>query len=229
LKHEKTCNELKTLKHDHENLEKELNNSKVVIKTLKKEAKESDAQHTKILKVKEDTIEKLKEFKAHKISEEKELKQMEKKVNKKLKSVEERESKLNLKMKHYRVDLDNNIDHSCTNCSSILSLSKSSPAVSSVMKHSSYNISKITTYTSMLTHWLPLPKKAAADYPSFTAHKINFAFASDKPNIPQNMLKTFKHRASKLKVWKCDQCEQTFHKGYTMDQALHKAEHLKKT
>ena len=35
-KHEKTCQELKTLKHIHENLEKELTSSKIVIKTLKK-------------------------------------------------------------------------------------------------------------------------------------------------------------------------------------------------
>ena len=152
---------MKTLKHEIDNLEKELKSSKVVIKMLKNETKESESQHTKILKAKESTIESLHEYKASKISEEKYLKQREKKINKKLKNIEERESKLNLKNKHFKVDSDNNIDNSDTNSSSKLSFSNSYSAVSSV-----YNSSNITSYPSMLTHWLPLLKRTT-EYPPF--------------------------------------------------------------
>ena len=34
---------------------------------------------------------------------------------------------------------------------------------------------------------------------------------------------------NKLRVWKCELCEQTYPMGYTMDQAIHRREHLKET
>jgi hypothetical protein len=64
------------------------------IKTLNKVAKESDAEHNKIIKKKDNTIENLQHYKTLKTSEERELKIKDKKINKKLKSLGEREAQL---------------------------------------------------------------------------------------------------------------------------------------
>ena len=56
MRHEKTCSELKNVKSEVDNLKKEINQSSVIIKTLKKEAKEADSQHPEIVKKKDNTI-----------------------------------------------------------------------------------------------------------------------------------------------------------------------------
>ena len=82
-KHERSCDQLKTLKQEKKDLEKELTSSNLVIQTVKKGAKESDCRYQKVLKKKEDAIEHLLEQNAQNDSKEKELKQWEKKINKK--------------------------------------------------------------------------------------------------------------------------------------------------
>ena len=66
------------------------------IKSLKKEAKDNNFKHKKIIKTKDDTIEKLLEYKIMKTSQEKGFKNKTKKLAKKLKAVEERETNLKL-------------------------------------------------------------------------------------------------------------------------------------
>ena len=94
LKHIKTCSEFKSLKDDHDGLAKDFTQSKITIKTLKKEATELSSEHQKTAKKKNNIIEDLIKYKADKCSEERDLKIKQKNLNKKLKQVEERECKL---------------------------------------------------------------------------------------------------------------------------------------
>ena len=59
---------------------------------MKKQLKEINSQHYKILKMKDKTIENLKKFKSAKDAEERDLKVKQKKINKKLKRSQERDS-----------------------------------------------------------------------------------------------------------------------------------------
>ena len=115
MKREKTCIELKKVKNEVEDLKKEINQSSVFIKTLKKEAKEADSQHQKTVKKKDDTIHNLQVYKSEKQSEERDLKTKEKKVKKKMKNLEELEAKLCLLKKdlnrvEVKVEPNNNDD-----------------------------------------------------------------------------------------------------------------------
>ena len=116
IKHIKTCSEFKSLKDDHDGLTKDFSQSKITIKTLKKEATELSNENQKSAKKKNDIIEDLMKYKADKYSEERDLKIKQKKLNKKLKQVENHECKLrtannNLKRKEVdEADADNNND-----------------------------------------------------------------------------------------------------------------------
>ena len=70
-------------------------------------AKESDAEHNKIIKKKDNTIENLQHYKTLKTSEERELKIKDKKINKKLKSLGEREEQLLQKTKPLNMQNNN--------------------------------------------------------------------------------------------------------------------------
>jgi hypothetical protein len=91
---------------------KELAKCNIKIKTLNKVAKESDAEHNKIIKKKDNTIKNLLHYKTLKTSEETELKVKDKKINKKLKSLGEREAKLLQKPKTLNIQNNNEITKS---------------------------------------------------------------------------------------------------------------------
>ena len=95
-KHIKTCSDYKTFRDDYDDLAKEVNQSKLVIKTLRKESKELSSEHLKVVKKKDLELENLARFKILKNSEEREFKTKEKKLARKLKQAEERERKLNV-------------------------------------------------------------------------------------------------------------------------------------
>ena len=125
MKHMKTCSDLKSLKDDYNDLTKEFTQTKISVKTLKKEAKELSSEHQKIVKKKDDIIEDLMRYKSEKSSEEKDLKVKQKKLNKKLKQVEERESKLKtLKDKSNRKEVTETDD--CNNNDDVQSLNRHS-------------------------------------------------------------------------------------------------------
>jgi hypothetical protein len=160
MRHEKTCIELKNVKSTVENLKKEMNQSSVIIKTLKKEAKEADSQHQKIVKKKDDTIHNLQVYKSEKQSEERDLKTKEKKVRKKMKTLEEREAKLCLLKKDLnRVEVKvepNNNDESGQTWMNSTSY-RPSNCVESISMVSLNSINTINSFPSIVSHWLPLP------------------------------------------------------------------------
>ena len=89
-KHTKTCVQLKRLQSEKEDLDKEGRSMNVAMKALTKESKNSQFEHDKIVKIKDDAIQELLEYKVIKTSEEKLLKNKAKKLEKRLKAVEER-------------------------------------------------------------------------------------------------------------------------------------------
>jgi myosin heavy subunit len=230
-KHIKTCSELKSLKGEHDGLKQELTRSKIVIKTQEKETSESNKEHQKTVKKKDDTIENLTRYKTLKDSEEKELKIKERKLNKKLKQVVERESKLRL-VKH---DLNKNEVVTKTETSkdndvtTRMSLTESIAPQHSLKSHSdhfltmaSYNyMSNSTTFPSMVSHFLPL-------LPDFTPDKLL--------PIPMSKITSMRKTDSDSKsddfhgpksgVWNCAHCAETFPRMSTLDQAFHKIQHL---
>ena len=100
-KHTKTCNEVKKIKCEKEDLIKENNKISINLKTVKKEAKENNNEHDKIFRKKDETIKELLEYKIVKTAEEKAMKNKQKKIDKKLKAIGERESKLKLEKQHF--------------------------------------------------------------------------------------------------------------------------------
>jgi chromosome segregation ATPase len=132
MKHMKTCSDLKSLKDDYNDLTKEFTQSKISVKTLKKEAKELSSEHQKIVKKKDDIIEDLMRYKSEKSSEEKDLKVKQKKLKKKLKQVEALESKLKtLKDKSNRKEVTETDD--CNNNDDVQSLNRHSLTTNSSM------------------------------------------------------------------------------------------------
>ena len=157
LKHIKTCSEFKSLKDDHDGLAKDFTQSKITIKTLKKEATELISEHQKTAKKKNDIIEDLMKYKADKCSEERDLKIKQKKLNKKLKQVEERECKLrtaknNLNRKEVdEADADNNNDIAPNQTKP--SLASNSRLFTTAV---TYSIPRDSSSShSMVSHWLP--------------------------------------------------------------------------
>ena len=157
-KHIKTCNDHGGLKDEHDTLKRELNKSKIVIKALEKGARESNQEHQKKVKKKDDIIENLTRYKTLKDSEEKELKAKEKKLNKKARNVEERENKLRIGKKDMnknevviaRVETSDNLTENISPKHSL----KSGPDVFLTMVSYKY-MSYSTTFPSMVSHCLP--------------------------------------------------------------------------
>ena len=81
-------NELKQLKSEKVDLKSDINVKNVIIKTLKKEAKERSSQYESEVKKLKEAIEELSIYKVIKSSEEKALKNKQKKIDKKLKKME---------------------------------------------------------------------------------------------------------------------------------------------
>ena len=94
MKHEKVSAQFKELKHENDDLKKEINNLGVALKSSKKEHKEIFGNYTKKIDSLETKLKDLHNYKVDKISEEKDLKTKLKKVDKKLKNLNEREAKL---------------------------------------------------------------------------------------------------------------------------------------
>ena len=152
MKHVKTCNEVKKYKDDVEDLKTELSQASVMIKTLKKEAKEADIKHHKILKKNDDTIDDLKRYKTLKQSEERDFKLKEKKLKKKLKSVDERETKIKSTRKGFiKEEIKGN--ELKTNNNQLEAKFRDSITMTS------YNypsiLSTTTTFPSSVSHWIP--------------------------------------------------------------------------
>ena len=213
-KHEKTCSELCNVKDEVENVKKDLVQSRITIKTLRKEAKEADSKHLKVVKKNEDTIDTLQRYKVQKQSEERDFKLKERKLNRKIRSVDERETKCNLTKKDFiktelsEANLSSNNNH-------IVQVSLPSLNYRESITMASYNyVTNITTFPSVVSHWLPL-----------------LPIPANLPPIPRKVessrLSESRSPWSLRRVWKCDQCDQTFPGGSTLDQAMHMYEHKK--
>ena len=223
IKHEKTCSEQSRLKGEVGELTKELAQASVCIKTLKKEAKETHANHQKVVKRNNDTIENLNKYKSQKLSEEKDLKIKEKKLNKRIKNLEEREAQDDLikgakKEKVLARDAINNNNKTDG--------SKPIPFPSANFRESitmvSYNsVNNISTFPSIVAHCLPpQASSSSVQEPSLEVEK---SFTEIESIFGGTIV-----RKNRSKVWKCDSCNQTYPGGYTLDQALHNDDHRKK-
>ena len=104
IKHEKICTVNRALKNEKENLQKELVQSSVALKSSKKEIKDQTHQHQKKIEAFEDKLKDLLEYKSHKASEEKELKTKLKKVEKKLKVLREKEAEIKVEKSNLERD-----------------------------------------------------------------------------------------------------------------------------
>ena len=110
MKHEKVCAEAKSLKQENENLGKDLKTVNVALKSAKKETKEVSKDTEKNINLLEEQVKHLTEYKIAKATEEKELKTKIKQVDKKLKSLNEKEAKLEIdktafeRYKHKKVE-----------------------------------------------------------------------------------------------------------------------------
>ena len=137
---------------------------------MKKESKEVNSQHNKILKTKDDIIENLKKFKSEKNAQERDLKQKQKKINKKLKSLEERESKFMKDVQNSNI-LNNNDDpehgtNSCSPSSDVFHM-REVPNLTIIT-------TAITSCPSTVTHWLcPVKLAAQSDFLSFISHRVS--------------------------------------------------------
>ena len=105
-KHLKTSDTFKVLKEDYANLEKENNKSRIALKTMRKESKESTIRNEKIVKGFEETIEDLLAYKEVKTSEEKALQNKRKKLEKKLENAVKRDSEK--EVEKVNIDLNDN-------------------------------------------------------------------------------------------------------------------------
>ena len=109
VKHEKLCAEFKLLRQEKDDMQKDLNNATMAIKSSKKESQENFRKFEKQKFELESKIEKLTEFRLMKLGEEKELRTKLKKVDKKFKLLKEREANIQLqKNKENRNELDCN-------------------------------------------------------------------------------------------------------------------------
>ena len=224
VKHEKSCSELSRLKDEVGELSKDLNQARLCIKTLKKEAKESNSNHQKVVKRNEDTIENLKEYKSQKMSEEKDFKLKEKKLNKRIKTLDEREAQYKLIKDDEKKEVLEKVVTNNNN-ETVEDKSISFPAVNfrEVITMASYNYANnISTFPSIVSHWIPPPP--------FTSSVLvpSLEVESSSTEIETIFGGTIV-RENRTRVWKCDSCDQTYPGGYTMDQALHMDEHRKKT
>ena len=103
-KNVKTCDEIKALRADNDDLKKENKKVNIALVATRKDLKENNSRSEKVIKKDEDTIKELLSYKLVNTSEEKFLKNMQKKLNKKLKVLEKREVKNDV----YDNDLDLN-------------------------------------------------------------------------------------------------------------------------
>ena len=112
---------------------------------MRKQLKEINSQHYKILKMKDKTIENLKKFKSAKDAEERDLKVKQKKINKKLKRLQERDSKLVKKVQNNNIPNNNKIPEPLTNPCPCSNISHTKAVVTST-------ITDITLCPSPVTH-----------------------------------------------------------------------------
>ena len=106
VKHEKLCAEFKNLKREINDLNFTNNASAIALKSAKKENKDASNNHEKKVKLLEEKIQELVEFRSEKLAEEKETKSRAKKVDKKIKQIEEREAKVKLKIIELKKEQD---------------------------------------------------------------------------------------------------------------------------
>ena len=96
IKHERVCADNKNLKAELEDIKKDLNSTNVALKSSKKETKETAYKFEKKVEQLDIKIIDLQEYKMAKVAEEKEPKGKHKKADKNLKSIQEREAKIEL-------------------------------------------------------------------------------------------------------------------------------------
>ena len=108
VKHEKICAENKNLKHENEDLKKEINSTNVALKGARKEVKENSHRLGKKMEALEDEVKTLLDFKITKEAEEKDLKAKMKKAEKKMKLVREREAVVEIEKVKLRKEFENN-------------------------------------------------------------------------------------------------------------------------
>ena len=158
-KHEKVCKDMKVLKSENEELAKETGILNVALKSSKKDAKEISVRLGRTIENLENENKKLQDYKVEKSKEDRHLKTQIKKVNKKLKLVNEKEAKVESeKFKFERIKKEPNEpitigDHKYeaskddqNNTEYVTSLSTISPTF--------YSSADITTYPSMVSHWI---------------------------------------------------------------------------
>ena len=129
-------------------------------------------------------------------------------------------------MEKKTVDTVNNNEYAESASKSVPSMLSNSVMHSTMQ--SSISCSSITTYASMVAHWLDLTSIQAVniDFASFAAHSLP-CLTEDFVVDERKKSRTFHFNRNQL--WYCQLCEQTFPMGYTWDQAMHMAEHKKKT
>ena len=167
VKHEKNCAELKNLKSEINDLNRSNNAAAIAMKSANKDTKDLIYKHDKKVEVLEGKIQELTDFKSNKLSEEKNLRSKEKKVNKKLKQLEEKEAKVRLKilettkMQNKLIaeknhDVNENFEKRVEAVVSPTIKSGNSQADNTISATTrlSNSLTDITTYPSLVTHWM---------------------------------------------------------------------------
>ena len=145
-------------------------------------------------------------------SEEREFKLKEKKFYRKLRSVEKCETKHDSVKEVVSKEELPVTDPCCFNNNHVVPVSSPSQNYTEFITMASYNIARnITTFPSVVSHCIPLLPEPAFRLPPLASKLESKGLREARPR----------------RLWKCDQCAQTFPQGYTADQALHMYEHRK--
>ena len=132
IKHEKMCVDHKILKADNLELKKDLNALNVALKSSKKENNDNVHKNRKKVEDLEENVKELVEFKLLKESEEKDLRIQTKKVERKLKSIQEKEAELKVaknRLERSKLGKSEATDHENNNSEDKLTDSKDSSCV----------------------------------------------------------------------------------------------------